>query len=115
LLQIAEAPFLEAALVERVALDQMLAQHLGSPNPELGAAGRLDAVAHGDDYIEVVEAHGPVGTGNVQKMHIAFLGQLPLSKHVAHVAGDHRAFTAKQFRHLGLTEPDGVSLEAHIE
>jgi hypothetical protein len=38
ILQIAKAPFLEAALVERVALDQMLAQHLGSPNPELGAA-----------------------------------------------------------------------------
>ena len=34
-----QAPFMEAALMERVALDQMLAQHLGGPNPELGAAG----------------------------------------------------------------------------
>jgi hypothetical protein len=55
ILQIAEAPFLEAALVERVALDQMLAQHLGGPGPELGSAGRFDAVANGDDYIEVVD------------------------------------------------------------
>ena len=101
--------------MERVALDQVLAQHLGGPDPELGATGRLDAVAHGDDHIEVVEAHGPVGTGNVQKMHIAFLCQLPLPKHVAHVAGDHRALTAKQLSHLGLTEPHGVSLQTHIK
>jgi hypothetical protein len=31
------------------------------------------------------------------------------------VAGDHRTFPTKQLRHLGLTEPDGVSLQAHIE
>jgi hypothetical protein len=48
-------------------------------------------------------------------MHIAFFGQLPLSKHVAHVAGDHRTLPAKQLCHLGLAEPDGVSLQAHIE
>jgi hypothetical protein len=28
---------------------------------------------------------------------------------------DDGTFTAKQFRNLGLTEPDGVSLEAHID
>ena len=64
---------------------------------------------------QVPVQHRPVRTERVQKMHIAFFGQLPLSKHVAHVAGDHRAFPAKQFRHLGLAEPDGVSLQAHIQ
>jgi hypothetical protein len=48
-------------------------------------------------------------------MHIAFFGQLPLSKHVADVPADYRAFAAKQLGHLGLAEPDGVSLQAHIE
>jgi hypothetical protein len=28
---------------------------------------------------------------------------------------DDGTFTAKQLRHLGLAEPDGVSLQAHIE
>jgi hypothetical protein len=60
LLQIAEAPFLQAALMERVALDQMLAQHLGGPDPELGAAGRLHPIAHGDDHIEVIEINLPL-------------------------------------------------------
>jgi len=41
--------------MERVALDQMLAQHLRSPDAELRAAGRLYPVAHGDDHIEAVE------------------------------------------------------------
>jgi hypothetical protein len=31
------------------------------------------------------------------------------------VAGDHRTLPAKQLCHLGLAEPDGVSLQAHIE
>jgi hypothetical protein len=64
---------------------------------------------------QVPVQHRPVRTERVQKMHIAWLRQLPLSKHVAHVAGDHRTFPTKQLRHLGLTEPDGVSLQAHIE
>jgi hypothetical protein len=29
-------------------------------------------------------------------------------KHVAHGAGDHRAFTAKQLGHLDLIQPDSV-------
>lgn len=61
------------------------------------------------------DQHRPFGTDNGQKMHIAWLGQCPLPKHVAHVAGDHRTFAAKQLRHLGLTEPDAVSLQAHIQ
>ena len=56
---------------------------------------------------QVPVQHRPVRTERVQKMHIAWLSQLPLSKHVAHVAGD--------LDHLGLAEPDGVSLQAHIE
>ena len=64
---------------------------------------------------QVPVQHRPVRTERVQKMHIAFFGQLPLSKHVAHVAGDHRAFPTKQLSHLGLAQPDAVSLQAHIE
>ena len=64
---------------------------------------------------QVPVQHRPVRTERVQKMHIAWLRQLPLSKHVAHVAGDHRAFPAKQFRYLGLAELDGVSLQTHIQ
>jgi hypothetical protein len=60
LLQVPKTPFLQAALMERVALDQVLAQHLGGPDTELRGAGRLDAVAHGDDHIEVIEINLPL-------------------------------------------------------
>jgi len=38
---------------------------------------------------------GAVGRSNVQNLHIALLGDLTLSEHVANVPGDHRLIALK--------------------
>jgi len=44
----------KAALVERIAFDQVVLKRAGSPDAELGAALRLHPVADGDNDVEVV-------------------------------------------------------------
>ena len=48
------AQLAQAALVDGVAVQQVLAQYVGGPDAELRAASRADAIAHGEDRIEVV-------------------------------------------------------------
>lgn len=52
-----DAALLQAFFVQGVALHEMLAQGLGRPLAELHAAPRFDAVADGDDDVEVVVIH----------------------------------------------------------
>jgi hypothetical protein len=51
----------EAALVDRVPLRQVLAQHPGVPAAELDPAQGRDAVADGDDDVEVGQFLGAPG------------------------------------------------------
>jgi len=55
-LQVIELPgaFLQALLVQHVALHQILPQNTGSPLPKVRAPQRLHPVANRDDNIEVV-------------------------------------------------------------
>ena len=48
-------PLLQAAVVEGEALAYVLVQHLSRPLAEHGSPPRVDAVAHADDSVEVVE------------------------------------------------------------
>lgn len=49
---------LESGIVQREPLDEVFAQPLGRPNTELRAAMRTDAVADGQNGVEVVMVHG---------------------------------------------------------
>src|SRR5690606_20144973 len=51
----AAAEVLELLVIHREALDQVLAQSLGGPDAEPRCDLALDAVADGDDQVEVVE------------------------------------------------------------
>ena len=55
---------------------------------ELGAARGTDAIAHGDDEVEVVIGYGLIRLSNVQIMHIAFAIQLSLGKNIIDVLGN---------------------------
>jgi len=105
----------QAMGVDRIALDEVAAQHAGGPDAKLGAPLRLDPVADGDDDVEVVEPDRLVGAGNVQILHIAFFVELALAEHVAKVLGDHRPLAAEQIRDLLLAEPDGVTGQMDVE
>ena len=94
--------------IDRVTLRKVLAQHLRRPDPELRAALRLHPIADGNDHVQAVEADRLVRPGNVQILHIAFLGQLAFAEHVANVLGDDRALAPEQLRHLCLRQPDRV-------
>lgn len=105
----------QALLVEGVAEGQVVAQQVSGPLAKLHALGRLDAVANGDDDVEVVEANRFVRPGYVQILHIAFFVQLTLFEHIADVFGDDRALTAKKLGHLLLRQPDGAPVQPHID
>jgi hypothetical protein len=54
---VAHRRVLQPLVVQREALHQVLAQPLGGPAAELGAARRAHPVAHGQDGVEAVELH----------------------------------------------------------
>ena len=86
----------QALLVQRIALHQMILEDAVGPDTEAGAFRRFDAVADGNDHIEVVMLDRFIRICNVQILHIAFFGQFILLEHVAQVFGDDRTLTTKQ-------------------
>ena len=49
--------FLQPLRVHGIALHQVLAQHVGGPDAELGAAQGIDPVAHRNNHVQIVEIH----------------------------------------------------------
>jgi len=87
---------------------------------EACALDGLDAVADGDDDIEVVMVYvpgdGPVPLGlNLCKFCTCCPRfQLPLPKRIPDVLGDDRSLTPKQLAHLLLSQPHRLAIEPHI-
>ena len=92
LLDVTEARLAKAALVQRVAADEVFAERAGRPDAELRTALGFHAVSDGDHHIQAVDGDWFVGGSNVQILHIASRVQLSLAKHVRDVLGDDRAF-----------------------
>ena len=63
-----------------------------------------------DDDVEIVKRDRFIGICNVQKTHIAFLGEFTLFKSVVDMPPDNGSVTSKQFRHLYLRQPNGLPL-----
>lgn len=85
--------FLQPLRMDGVALHQVLAQHVGGPDAELGAALGLDPVTYRNDDVEVVEDDGLVRASNMHFLHIAFLWQFTFREHIAHMPGNDRLIT----------------------
>ncbi len=96
----------QTLFVDGVALDQMIAEHLGGPLAKLGAALRFHSVADRNDDVEIVMGNRLVGKSNVHNLHIAFFVQLSLAKYIAEVLGDNRPLPLEQLRQLILSQPD---------
>jgi len=112
---------LEALAVERVAPHEMLAQHAGRPDAELGAALGFHAVSDGDDDVEVVvvdlarDAAAALDS-NLCKFCTGCLGvEFTLREGVADVLGHDGALTAEKLGHLLLAQPDRLGLESDVE
>ncbi len=120
LLRLGNPPLRQARLVQRVALYQMLTQGAGRPLAELHAPLGINAVADGDDDIEIVvfnlPSNGSVALGlNLCKFCTSCrLIQLTFLEHIVQMLGHHRTLAAKQRRHLLLRQPYRLRIQPHI-
>lgn len=112
---------LEALAVDRVTADQVLTQRAGRPDAELGAAQGLDAIADGNDEVQVVvldlarNGSTPLGS-NLCKFCTGCYGiQFPLPEGATDVLGDDRPLAPEQLGHLLLGEPDGLMVQPHVD
>lgn len=62
----------QTAFVGSIALDEVILEDAGGPDPELCATLAVDPVADRDDHIEIVESAWSVRSSNVHFLHIAF-------------------------------------------
>jgi hypothetical protein len=100
---VAAAAAFEALVVEREALDQVLAEPLSRPDPELSAPVRLHPVADRDDHIQVEVldlVRLPVGGSCCRFCNNCPAVQFALVEHVRDVSRDDRLIVLKQFGHL---------------
>jgi hypothetical protein len=120
LLEIAQAVLPEPSLVQREAAQQVSAQRARGPDAELRAAPGVDAVADGEDRVEVEELdfaeHFPAG---FELNCCIFCNscrslQLVAGKHVVEMPGDHGLVAVEERRDLVEREPDRVALEADV-
>jgi hypothetical protein len=92
----------QALLVDDVATHQVLAQHARGPDAKLRSAPRADAVADGDDGVEVVEPQPPTHLALALGLnHRGILGrcgfvQLSFAVDVAQMQADRVAVLVEQ-------------------
>src|SRR4030067_3356697 len=93
----------------------MVPERAGSPEAEMGAEKGLDAVAHGNDDVEIVNLDWLVRICNMHFLHIAFPLQLPFLEDISDVPGNHRLVASEKLHHLRLRQPDCVAFPAHVQ
>lgn len=110
---------LEAFIVQREPLDQVLAKPLRRPDPELCAPVRPHAVADRDDDVEVVEldlaAHLAIALAlnHCKICNGSLPGEFSLVEHVCDVARDDRFVPLEQLGHLAKRQPGRLAIEAN--
>lgn len=117
-LHLAQALFPQPAVVERVPVQEVIAQGPRRPDAEQGAPLGVDAVSDRQDgiQVEVLNLVGLAVGGSVCKLCTYCTPfQLPFLEHVAEVLRDDRSFTSEQLRHLLLAQPNRVQLQPHID
>jgi hypothetical protein len=98
--------------------EDIFAEPLRGPNPELRAAMGLNPVTDGDDDIEVIalDLVGlTVGGSCCIICNNWFPAQFALIEDVADVPGDYRFIPLEQLRHLIEGQPDGFAEELHFQ
>ena len=115
---------LEAVGIDGEALDDIVTEALGGPLAEAHTLDAMDAIADGDDDIEVVEVevcrlclalYGTMWSGMCKFCTPHFGSNLTLFKDIGDVAADYGSVTSKQRGHLAFGQPHGVGIHLHIE
>lgn len=107
--------------VDGVALEEIVTQDAGCPDAELRTPLALDAIAHGDDDIEVVICYPSLyGSVTFFLNCQGFLdcwtrGELSFFEYVVDVEADILLCGLKEFDHLCLCEPNGFLLELDLK
>ena len=110
--------FLQAPLVHRVALQQVVAQDPRSPDAELRAAFRVHPIADGEDRVEVEVldlVRLSVGGSCCKKCNNCLVVDLPFPKDIPQVPGNHRLIALEQGGYLVEIQPEALALEPDIQ
>src|SRR5690554_581224 len=116
-----DAALRQAALIEGVALNQVILEHLGSPFAKLHATLGFHPVADGDDHVQIVVINFPLNLAlallaNYPEFPDSWFSlQFTLLEHITHVLVDGSHVFAKQLRHLGLAEPDRLLIQGYFQ
>lgn|GEM_PF-5246381 len=112
---------LHALAVEDVSLDREVPQNASSPLAELGGTDRVDAIANGNDGVEIVVLDFPghlprtFGLNCSEFPKSCLLADFTLLEDVLQVFVDGRNSDLKEPGHQLLGEPDGLLLVAHFQ
>jgi hypothetical protein len=96
-------------------------KHAGGPDAELGAAPRVDAIADGDDGIEVVVPDSPPHLPATLRLNYReILGsccllQLALAEDVLQMESDVIGRSVEDLREVSLGEPDRLALQPDVD
>ena len=105
-------------IVEDEAFDDEFPQGLGRPNAKLGSLVAVDAVADGDDGVEVVVLCGvglPVRSSMCKNCTYCRLYKFAVLEDIAEVLSNHRAIDTEEFGQRLLRQPDGFVFEKDLD
>ncbi len=111
----------QAVLVDGVTLQDVVAKNAGRPDAKLGAAFGVDAIADGDDGIEVEELDKPGHRPLALYLNCCIICnrcrsfQLPFPENVTEMSGDHGFVPIEQRGHLVEAQPEALALQADIQ
>ena len=113
---------LQPGIVQHEALDDVLAQSLGGPTPEVHAHMTVHTVAYRDDHVEVVVFHQPFHVTpafprNCKEILYSWIGlQFAIGQNVLDVLTDVLFRGLEKLRELVLVEPYRLFLHpnAHL-
>ena len=114
-------PLLKALVVQDEALDEILAQNLCSPDAKLRRLAAVDTVSDGDDSVQIVEVHLAGDRPRPLDLNYPIFPdscrflQFASGKDVLEVLIDGSQVYAKEFCHLFLGQPEGLTLEQHLD
>ena len=93
--QLAQFGYLLAvyALVDSIALDEILLQYLVDPLAELNTSLTFHTIANGDDDIKCIKSHRLLHAINTQKMRVDIFGHFIFSKNVVYMFANRLLIT----------------------
>ena len=115
------ASLFEALVIQGKALEHILLEDAGGPDAKVGRPAGIDAIAYGNDGIEIVEIKGSFDLSLALLLNYFHFGksclgvQLSFRENIGEMLGNCRNFNPEQLRHGLLGQPDGFVADDGVD